>query len=348
MKQLQKKFYVIFFTILITISNVLFLTSCKQTSETSNEKQVLEPISSNGFLLDTYITITLYDSQDQSILDGAFKLCEQYENQLSRTKESSEIFKFNQMKEPKTITVSETTAQLLERALFYCDRSHGSFDITIAPVSSLWDFKSDEKKLPNSEELSTNLQYINYKNLQLNGTTLHSSNPNTQIDLGAIAKGFIADKIKEYLLDCGVKSAIINLGGNVLCVGNKPDGSPFYIGVQKPFEGEDETIQVVKINDMSVVTSGVYERYFKLDDKVYHHILNPKTGYPYENHLLSVTILSDKSVDGDGLSTSCFSLGLTEGMKLIESLDNTYAIFVTDDGQIHYTKGTEDFLDEEE
>lgn len=319
----------------------LFLTSCNKQTE-------ITPISSSGFLLDTYITITIYDSHDQSILDEAFKLCEQYENQLSRTKESSEIFQFNQMKNQKTMTVSKTTAELLERAIFYCERSNGNFDITIAPISSLWDFKSEEKKLPNSTELMNNLKNINYKNLQLNGTTLHSTNPNTQIDLGAIAKGFIADKIKEYLLEQGVNSAIINLGGNVLCIGNKPDGSPFYIGIQKPFEGEEETIKVVKIKDMSVVTSGVYERYFKLNDKIYHHILDPKTGYPYDNHLLSVTILSDKSVDGDGLSTSCFSLGLTEGMKLIESLEHTYAIFITEDGQIHYTQGTEDFLDEEE
>lgn len=342
MKNIWLKSYITSLAFIIGIVTSLLLTSCKQHQEE------MKPISSNGFLLDTYITITLYDSQDQSILDGAFQLCEQYENQLSRTKESSEIFQFNQMKEPKTMTISQTTAELLERALFYCSRSNGSFDITIAPVSSLWDFKSEDKKLPNSKELLTNLAYINYKNLQLNGTTLHSNNPNTQIDLGAIAKGFIADKIKEYLLEHGVKSAIINLGGNVLCIGNKPDGSPFYIGIQKPFEDEDETIQVVKINDMSVVTSGVYERYFKLNDNIYHHILNPKTGYPYDNHLLSVTILSDKSVDGDGLSTSCFSLGLTEGMKLIESLDNTYAIFITDDGQIHYTKGTENFLDTED
>lgn len=164
------------------------------------------------------------------------------------------------------------------------------------------------------------------------------------LDLGAIAKGYIADKIKEFLMEKGVKSAIINLGGNVLCIGGKPDKAPFNIGIQKPFADRKETIAVMELSDKSIVSSGIYERFFERDGNFYHHILNPKTGYPYDNSLVAVTIISDKSVDGDGLSTSCFALGLEEGMKLINSIENVHAVFITDDYKPHFSDGFEEAI----
>ena len=144
--------------------------------------------------------------------------------------------------------------------------------------------------------------------------------------------------LKDYLISQNVKSAIINLGGNVLCIGGKPDNSAFKIGIQKPFADRSETIAVMDIRDKSVVSSGIYERCFEQDGILYHHLLNPKTGYPYDNGLIAVTIISDKSVDGDALSTTCFALGLEDGMKLAESLDDVQAFFVTSDYEIHYTR----------
>ncbi len=337
-KNKKKKSYILFFTTALLFA--FLATGCQIKS--------LQPISDSRFMLDTIVTITLYDSNDQNILNGAFDLCEQYENLLSKTRESSEIYQFNNRKNNEPITVSDETAELLQKGLYYSEVSDGAFDITIAPASELWDFKSENPRLPNAEELKEKVKDIGYKNLHLDGNILTSDDPRTQIDLGAIAKGFIADKLKEYLLEEGVTSAVINLGGNVLCVGNKPDGSNFHIGLQKPFESHSETIETLAIDDLSVVSSGIYERYFKVDGTLYHHILNPKTGYPYENNLTAVTILSEQSVDGDGLSTTCFSLGLEKGKKLIESLDNTYAVFITKDGQLHYTKGFEQFLAENE
>lgn len=145
------------------------------------------------------------------------------------------------------------------------------------------------------------------------------------------------DKMKELLVSKGVKSATINLGGNVLCIGKKTDNTPFRIGIQKPFADRSETIAILDIEDKSVVSSGIYERYFEKDGTFYHHILNPDTGYPYDNHLVSVTIISDQSMDGDGLSTSCFALGLEKGMELINSLPDVHAVFITDDYQLHYS-----------
>ena len=182
------------------------------------------------------------------------------------------------------------------------------------------------------------LSHVNYKNIVIDGNRIFLSDPKAAIDLGGIAKGYMADRLKEYLIKEGIESALINLGGNILAIGSKPDGTPFNLGIQKPFEKHGVTITSVKTVDSSVVSSGVYERYFKTDDALYHHILNSKTGFPYNNGLLGVTILSEKSVDGDALSTSCFALGLEDGMKLIQSLDGVDAIFVTDDYQLHDTR----------
>ena len=157
--------------------------------------------------------------------------------------------------------------------------------------------------------------------------------------MGGIAKGYIADKMKDYLNEKGITSGMINLGGNVLTLGDKPDGSNYNIGIQKPFSDDGTAIASVEVSDKTVVSSGVYERYFYVGDNFYHHILNPKTGYPYDNNLLGVTIICPKSVDGDGLSTTCFALGLEDGMKLIESLDDTEAVFITDDYELHTTSG---------
>jgi thiamine biosynthesis lipoprotein len=145
--------------------------------------------------------------------------------------------------------------------------------------------------------------------------------------------------MKDYLTSAGVNSAIINLGGNVLLIGSKPDGSDFTVGIEKPFEGTASYAATVSLSDRSVVTSGVYERYFTVDDRIYHHILDPATGFPSDTGLYSVTILSDRSVDGDALSTSCFVLGRKKGMELIESLDNTEAVFITDKNEMIYSSG---------
>ena len=212
------------------------------------------------------------------------------------------------------------------------------------PLTSLWDFTAANPVVPPADEISAAVKKVGYQNLELNDDTLTFLSPDTTVDFGAIAKGYIADRMKEYLMKQGVNSAIINLGGNVLCIGKKPDGTPFKIGLQKPYADRNETIETLNIEDMSVVSSGVYERHFVKDGVNYHHILNPRDGYPYENGLVSVTILSKLSVDGDALSTTCFSMGLEKGMELLNSMDDVYGVFITDDDKVHYTDGARDFL----
>lgn len=303
------------------------------------------PVHKSGFLLNTFVDITLYDSGDASILDHAMALCKEYEMRFSRTIETSEIYRLNHRSpDEQTFTLSDETAELIGKALHFSEVSHGAFDITTEPLSSLWDFTGNEHVIPPEESIQEAVRRVGYENLQLDGNRLTFLSPDTTIDLGAIAKGYIADRIKDYLVDAGVTSATINLGGNVLCVGERIDNTPFRIGLQKPFAETSETFEVLGITDMSVVTSGVYERHFVVNGKNYHHILNPFTGFPYDNGLISVTILSEASVDGDGLSTTCFSLGLDEGLELLNSLDGVYGCFIDEDYNVYYSDGMEAFI----
>ncbi len=310
---------------------ILLLSGCSTTTK--------KPFTKSGFYFDTTITITLYDQNERDLLDECFSFCQTFENQISKTKKNSEIYQINHAKgEP--IKVSDATLELIKKGIHYGELTNGAFDITIAPLSDLWNFKSEDPKLPSDSDIQSALSHVNYQNIIIEGNYVSLLDPNAAIDLGGIAKGYIADYLKEYLVNNGIKSAIINLGGNVLTIGVKPDGLPFQIGIQKPFDKQNTTITSVTSTDSSIVTSGVYERYFKVDDVIYHHILDTSSGFPCDNNLLSVTILSESSVDGDALSTSCFALGYENALKLIQTLDNVDAIFITADYEVLDTRST--------
>lgn len=314
--------------IAILLSTIL-LIGCNLTTK--------EPISKTGIYFDTVISIDIYDSNNTSLLEQCFEYCREFEETVSRTIATSEIYQINHAN-GNPVEVSDVTLELLQKGVKYGELTNGKFDITVAPLSELWDFKNNTGTVPNEQDIKEALSHVNYKNIVIDGNMVSLSDPKAAIDLGGIAKGYMADRLKEYLMKEGIESALINLGGNILAIGSKPDGTPFNLGIQKPFEKQGVTITSVKTVDSSVVSSGVYERYFEKDNVIYHHILDTKTGYPCDTGLLGITILSEKSVDGDALSTSCLTLGLADGMKLIESLDGVEAIFITEDYKLIATK----------
>ena len=310
----------------------LFLLLC---SPLGGCKRTPDPITKTSFKLNTVVTVTIYDSSDLTLLDDALALCDEYENLFSRTRETSEIYQINQ---GLTDQLSPETEELLETALSYSRLSGGLFDPSIGPVSSLWDFHAENPSVPEDASLQAALPLINAEKIRISNHKV-AMDEGMILDLGAISKGYIADRIKEFLLDQGVKSAVIDLGGNVLCIGSRPDGSPFQIGIRQPFEDTSSAATVLSITDQSVVTSGIYERCFTEDGVLYHHLLDPHTGYPCENELASVTIISDDSIDGDALSTCCFLMGTQKGMELIDSLPDVRAIFITREGELLYSEG---------
>ena len=331
---------------LILCPAVLSGCSAQTKSEENTAADSREPISATAIKLNTAVTVTIYDSNDKNLLTECMNLCDKYEKIFSRTASDSELYQLNHRElapvegTENTYQVSDDLAELVSEGLDYSELSEGAFDIAIEPLTSLWDFTAEDPQVPEDSLIQAALPKCDYHNISVdkdkNEITLKTDD--TAIELGAIAKGYIADRLKDYLVSQNVKSAIINLGGNVLCIGEKPDNSAFKIGIQKPFADRSETIAVMDIKDKSVVSSGIYERCFEQNGTLYHHLLNPETGYPYDNGLIAVTIISDKSVDGDALSTTCFALGLEDGMKLAESLDDVQAFFVTSDYEIHYTK----------
>lgn len=319
--------------------------SLKANTAENSDAGSQEPVSATAIKLNTAVTVTIYDSQDRELLTECMNLCDKYEKIFSRTASDSELYQLNHREltpvagTEDTFQVSDPLAELIRKGLYYSELSEGAFDIAIEPLTSLWDFTAKDPQVPENRLIQEALTKCDYHNVSVSDNNeVILKTEDTAIELGAIAKGYIADRLKDYLISQGVKSAIINLGGNVLCIGGKPDDSSFKIGIQKPFADRSETIAVMDIKDKSVVSSGVYERCFEQDGTLYHHLLNPRTGYPYDNGLIAVTIISDESVDGDALSTTCFALGLEDGMKLAESLDNVQAFFVTSDYEIHYTK----------
>lgn len=303
-----------------------------------------EPISQSGFCMGTIVNITLYDKTNESIFKKIFEEINILEKKLSLNISSSEINKINKNAGASPVEVSDSTFEIISKSIEISKISEGSFDVSIGSLVNLWGIGSDSAKLPSEEEIISCLNLINYKNIILDQSTksVLLKKEGMILDLGAIAKGYIADIIKNILIDEGVTKAIIDLGGNIFVLGEKDKNSPWTIGIQNPFENRGTPLGTLKVSDKSIVTSGIYERFLEVDGIKYHHILNPKTGYPYNNDLASVTIISPKSIDGDALSTAAFSKGLNAGLSLINSLDNIEAIFINKNKEIYLTNGLKD------
>lgn len=340
-KKLHLHLFTTFLAISIILSALMPLSGCQKPQVTLSTPETV-----SGFKLNTFVKIDSYTSISRDKLNEALNLCDYYENIFSRTMESSELYRVNK---EQTADISSELYELISTGLQYCHLSNGAFDITIGSVSSLWDFTADAPRVPDASLIENALRYVDYTQISVtdneDGTYTLNKPEGVILDLGAVAKGYIADRIKDFLEENGVKRAIINLGGNVLCIGKKTNSDNFGIGVRKPFADNNEILVALSIEDSSVVSSGNYERYFYSEDGAfYHHILNPKTGYSYDNDLSDVTILSKDSLNGDCLSTTAFCLGLDEGMKLIESIEGIEAIFVTNEGDIHYSSGAKAYI----
>ena len=357
---------------LLIIALIIPQTACMSNGQNSAANQ---GISKTGFYLDTICTVTIYGLEDSDgrlaamsdeelekecylIITDAFKICTKYENMLSKTIETSDIAKINNAA-GKAVTVSEETIEVLKEGLKFGELSGGAFDITIGKATDLWDFHAAEETgheggiVPEEENLKEAVAHVNYKNIVIDGQKVSLTDPETEINLGGIAKGYIADKVAEYLESRGVVSAIVDLGGNIVAVGAKTsclvtasedvtsaeNTEEFNVGIRNPLSDKGELLGVVPCKDKTVVTSGTYERYFEKDGVRYHHILDVKTGYPVETDVLSVTIIADrgKSADCDGLSTTCLVLGMDKGMELVKSLDGFEAVFVDVEGNVEFS-----------
>ncbi len=325
--------------IFLFFTMTIFLLSC------SEEK--FEAKSDNRFLMGTVCIITLYSGETQDIFDGAFSLIEREDMLMSLQKGNSELSQINEQAGIERLQVSDDIFEVIKTSLLYSQMSHGAFDPTIAPLVELWGIGEDfTGSVPDVSSIDSSKDLIDYREIILGDNNLvFLTETGMKIDLGGIAKGYIADKVKEYLISQGVQRGIINLGGNIIVLGSKPKSQPWKIGIQNPFDSRGNHIGIAAVTDKTIVTSGIYERFFYFEGKRYHHILDPETGYPVENDLASVTIIADRSIDADALSTSLFILGVEEGLTLIETIENSEAVFVTKDKNVIYSSGAEVLFD---
>lgn len=279
------------------------------------------PMSRDVYLLDTYCALTVYEGGGAEALEVAVDALNEYDDRMNYSKEGSDIYNINHRSSDR-VAISRDTAEMLTLAREFCEETDGVLEPAIRPVTELWDFKND-KKVPDAALIEAALTKVKSLAWDVEGDEFVAYDEDVRIDVGSIAKGFIADKVKTVMQDAGVTSGIINLGGNVLCIGERPDGTAFSVAVKDP-ENEDGYSFALELNDISAVTAGAYERCFIEDGVRYHHIIDPNTGYSARTGLESVTVVGPVSAVCDALSTSLFIMGEDRGQSFLDSYNDRH------------------------
>ena len=320
------------------IVSILGIAGCRGSSES---KVITNPYKKTSFLMGTVVTVKIYNENKESALHPAFERIEELINKVGVNELDSEIDEINAKAGIEPVNVSIDTFNLVNEGKKYSEKADGSFDITIGPLTSLWHIGFPDARKPSQLEIDQVLPSIDFQKIILDEKeqTIFLQEKGMQIDLGAIAKGFITDEVAAVLKEQGVTTALIDLGGNIYVMGNHPKGEEWTVGIQDPFSSRGEIIGKIKESDKSIVTSGIYERFLEINNQQYHHILNPKDGYPFSNDIAGITVVTEKSIDGDALSTSVYSKGIEGGMKYLEEFPGVEAIFVSKDKKVYITSG---------
>lgn len=301
-----------------------------------------KPLERSELVLGTVCSIRALSGGTAKALDAAFARLRAIEDEMSANADDSVVAAINAAAGKAPVAAPADLRYVVSKALEYAARSGGAFDPTIGPVVKLWNIGREGERVPAQAELDAALPLVSYRDLVVDDAagTVFLRRPGMRMDLGAIAKGYAADEAGKILSAKGVRAAVIDLGGNVKVIGAKPGGDAWRIGIQNPFDDRGSRLGIATLKgDYTVVTSGVYERFFLKDGVRYHHILSPADGKPVSNGLASATIICRSSIDADALSTSAFSLGLEKGMALIESLDEVEAVFVDEARKVYMSSG---------
>ena len=322
----------------LLLLGLVFLGGCGQASAPSVSSAGTDSQSIDLFAMDTTMTLTAYGDHAGEALEAAKSEIERLDALFSISSESGDIYALNR---DHAATLHGDTQTLLERALEVSDSTNGIFDCTIEPVMDAWGFTTQNYRVPSADELQQLLTRVDYKQVRQNGSDV-SIQADVQVDLGGIAKGYTSDRIMQVLADNGVTSGIVSLGGNVQALGCKPDGSKWRVAVQDPND-EGENFAVVEIADEAVITSGGYQRYFEEDGTTYHHIIDPRTGYPSDSGVISSTIISHDGTLADGLSTSLFIMGVDDALDYWRAHSDEFdAILMDENGTVYVTDGIAD------
>jgi len=308
----------------------LLLVSCAERESSRTE-----------FALGTVCSITLYDQGQKEVYDSIFSRIREIENLMSINIKSSDVSRINSNAGIEAVQVHEDTFKVIERAVYFARLSGGAIDPSVGPLVSLWGFGRENQNIPAQDKIDEILPLINWHNIKLDFQTrsVFLEQKGMTLDLGAIAKGYAADEAARIAAESGIKRALIDLGGNIVLLGERPDKNPWRVGIQNPGKDRGQILGVLHTRKHTVVTSGIYERFFEEDGRHYHHLFDPSNGYPAENGLLSATVITGNSMDADALSTAVFILGYEKGNALVNSLPSADAVFVFEDRSIRVTPG---------
>lgn len=303
-----------------------------------NEKK---EIVTSTFSLGTIVKITLFGNKNKMLINKSFDIISKIDDQLSAFKPESFVSKISGKSGKEAQVVNFDTFYLIEKSKEYCKIYDGTFDITGRPVVKLWEGCIDYGIYPDKKDIDKALELVNYNDIILNKDELSVmlKKEGQSIDLGGIAKGFAADKITTFLKNNNVKNALIDLGGNVFALGRNIDNSLWKVGIQNPFSERGDIVGILSVENKSVVTSGSYQKFIEMNGEKIHHIIDLKSGFVADSEIVSVTIISDYSIDGDGLSTGAFIVGVSKAIEIIEGIKNIDAIFITKDKKVYCTKG---------
>ena len=324
-----------FFSALLLVA---LLAGCGAPDKEANEKSSIYLTS-----MDTVMTLTAYGSHRAEALGKAQAEIERLDAALSIGNPDSEISRLN---EQGSAQLSQDTYGLFLRAMELSQDTGGLFDATVFPLVRLWGFYDKAYHVPTQEELARSMALVGSGRVSHdNATRTVTLDAGQSIDLGAIGKGYASQRVTELMKQSGVTSAMLSLGGNIQCLGSKPDGSPWNIGIRDPWSDAGALYCAVKVRDKAVITSGGYERFFVMDGKTYLHILDPRTGYPAESGLSSVSIITPDGILGDGLSTALYIMGLDKASDYWRAHRQDFeAVFITDDGSLYATIGLKDSI----
>jgi thiamine biosynthesis lipoprotein len=316
--------------------SILLLTACSSV----NTREV-SSATDEIFAMDTYMTVTCYGEKCEEALEASLKEIQRLDNMLSVGNEDSEISIINAN---GSGTVSGDTLAMISEALELENTTNGAFDITVYPLMELWGFTTGDFAVPSTDKLQSALQLVGSGRIKLDKENSTITLDDGQgIDLGGIAKGFTSNRLMEIFSEYGLASGMVSLGGNVQCYGTKPDGSLWKCGIINPLAPNDTTnlLGVVSVDNKAVITSGAYERYFEDVEtgETYHHILNPQTGYPANNGLISVSVVSENGMLADALSTACYVMGLDETVRYWQQYGDDFdLILMTEDKEVYVTE----------
>ena len=320
------------------VSSENVVTSSELTSENaSDDAEAVRDV----FAMDTYMTVKAYGFNGDAAVDAAVDEINRLDALLSTGKKDSEIGQINANNGGQ---LSEDGAVLMERSLELYKSTNGAFDVAIYPVMKAWGFTDGNYQVPDTDALKATLELVDPSLIDYDKetSTVSFKKDGVQIDLGGIAKGYTSSRIMDIYKEKGVTSGLVNLGGNAQVFGTKPDGSLWRVAVQSP-DSEDEYLGVLETKDKAIITSGGYERYFEKDGVTYHHIIDPSTGYPADNGLISVTIVSADGTLADGLSTSLFVMGKDKAIDYWRAHSDEFdMILLTDDEKLYVSAGIKD------